>query len=268
MRFFKLTLTLGAALLICAVIGVFMLWRESGPGGEAERVPTLITPDPLEPLVTNSQRAKEPTTELARRALEIDALRSESGQSLEPNSAWFVSRGFTTEYNIHFLNTEFLESQARAGDMLAAQMLGYQKMGTDEGNKLLLDAARWGSIQALYFLSYSHEVVASGRLKEQQVNVESKQDQYEYGIRALEYLLLAELRGDTLSASSSIERLAERLTYTADDIELACSMALNSYDSLNAARMAEGLAEFDNSPPRSSGGSTKFGVWCTQEDND
>ncbi len=49
--------------------------------------------------------------------------------------------------------------------------------------------------------------------------------------------------------------------------ELACSMASNSYDSLNAARMVEGLAEFDNSRPPSSGTSTKFGVWCAQEDN-
>ncbi len=100
-------------------------------------------------------------------------------------TAWLKRSGFTTEYNMHFSDREFLEGQAASGDMLAAQTLGYQTLGTPRSTELLTDVAKWGSLQALHYLSSSSELVADGKLKEQRGSQVSQTDQHEYSIKAL-----------------------------------------------------------------------------------
>lgn len=160
---------------------------------------------------------------------------------------WTQSRGITTEYNVHFNQQDFLKEQARNGDMLAAQMLGYQTLGTESGNEYLTDAATLGSTQALIFLSEASKRVAEGRLKEQLENQSSDIDQHEYSIQALEYLFVAEIRGDNYVAPNNIAELMNQFTYSADDVAHACENARERYLSLEGARIAKGLPAFDNS---------------------
>ena len=177
-------------------------------------------------------------------------------------TAWLQRSGFTTEYNMHFLDREFLESQAAAGDMLAAQMLGSQTIGTPRSFELLTDAARWGSLQALHLLSSASELIADGRLKEQRQTQVSEQDQHEYSIKALEYLFVAEMRGDTYAAPTAVARLMDRLSYTQGDTSQACQQARDRYAKLEQSRMAEGMAAFDNDPPAGIAIATNFRKYC------
>ena len=109
-----------------------------------------------------------------------------------------------------------------------------------------MDAARWGSIRALHFLSTSSQYKAEGRLKEQTQNAESTLDQHDFSIKALEYLFVAELRGDNYAAPNSVERLMDRLTYTNQDVAQACHQAANTYATLESQRLSEGKAPFEN----------------------
>lgn len=179
-------------------------------------------------------------------------------------SAWLQRSGFTTEYNIHFSNREFLESQAANGDMLAAQTLGYQTLGTPRSIELLTDAARWGSLQALHYLSSASSLVADGKLKEQRESQVSRQDQHEHSLKALEYLFVAEMRGDTYAAPSAITRLLDRFSYTESDISQACHQAADRYEKLEQSRMAEGMAPFDNSSPSGVATATDFRKYCSE----
>jgi len=180
----------------------------------------------------------------------------------DSTAKWMHSRGFTSEYNMHFNQREFLENQAKNGDMLAAQLLGNQRLGTPKGDKYLTDAARWGSIQALLFLSSSSELVAEGRLIEQRNNQQSEQDQYEYSLRALEYLFVAEIRGDNYVARNNIAGLMNRISYTQEDIAQSCIQAISRYNDLELSRLAEGLPPFDNSSPPANVSSTAYSKLC------
>ena len=148
--------------------------------------------------------------------------------------------------------------------MLAAQMLGYQMSGSPRGDALLTDAARWGSIQALHFLSSSSELVAAGRLIEQRESEASSLDQHEYSVKALEYLFVAEMRGDSSAAPDAIARLMDRISYSERDIVQACIQANARYAKLEQSRMADGMATFDNSSPANITISTSFRKHCPQ----
>jgi len=179
---------------------------------------------------------------------------------------WLASRGFSSEYNMHFNNREFLEREAKNGDALAAQLLGYQMLGSPRGDELLTDAARWGSIQALFFLSSSSEIVSGGRLKNQRESQISEQDQHEHSLRALEYLFVAEIRGDNYAAPNTISRLMDRNSYTEQDIAQVCIQSVERYQALEQARLSEGLPPFDNSSPQGINVPTSFSGFCPSLD--
>lgn len=185
--------------------------------------------------------------------IDVNRLDSESQTEIPPHvvaeyEAWKTSRGFTTEYNMFFNQVDYLKELASNGDALASQTLGYMTLGTEEGNKYLEDAVVRGSIQSLHFLSAAAELVADGRHKALRATERSPMDQHEFGVKALEYLLVAELRGDTFAAANSIAQLQRRLSYTAQDIAQACAQAPATYDRFESRRLALGLPSFDNSP--------------------
>lgn len=179
------------------------------------------------------------------------------------NREWEASRGYTTEYNMHFLQTDFLERRAAHGDMLAAQELGRQRLGTEEGNNYLTDAAILGSIFSLILLSASSEDVADGTLNEYLESQGSEFDQHAYGIRALEYLFVAEIRGDHVAAPNSVPYLMENISYTEQDVSQACAQALQRYAELEQARLDKGLPPFDNSPPPIHNSPTQYSRLCS-----
>lgn len=173
---------------------------------------------------------------------------AEALQFDEETGVWLKERGFTDEYNMYFLNQEFLENQVLAGDMLAAQMLGYQMLGSEEGDSYLEAAVRWGSVQALHFLSESYKAKADGRV-ELEESAESVSDlRNEYGMRALAYLFVSDIRGAGGMAKSAVEQLKEEIAYTDEDIVKACELAEALYHEFEQARESEGLEPFDNSP--------------------
>ncbi len=175
--------------------------------------------------------------------------RDSTDLTMHPNYRWLNARGFTNESNIHFGNTKYLREQAKLGDMHASQLLGYQMLGTPEGNRYLTDAAILGSIQALHFLSNASKLVADGRLPDST----TPEQQSDATIQALSYLFVAELRGDNFVAPNAIREIMNQYSYTQDDLSSACTRAKTSLQSLNAARMKAGHASFDNSnPPMSS----------------
>lgn len=161
---------------------------------------------------------------------------------------WLRKRGFTNEYNTYFLNRDFLENQVLAGDMLAAQLLGYQMLGSEEGDRYLENAVRWGSIQALHFLSASFQAKTDGRVKLVESDTPKPDLQKQYGVSALAYLFVSDMRGAGGTAAFSIEELMEKVTYTDQDIVNACEQAKELYLEFEQARKAEGLGPFDNSP--------------------
>ena len=180
----------------------------------------------------------------------------------EATKSWYRSVGFTTEYNIHFLNREFLEEQAANDDMLAAQLLGYQMMGSTEGDAHLVNAARLGSVQALHFLSNSYLLKAQGSLTSQRESSISSIDQQDASVRALEYLFVAQIRGDNFTASHRIDRLLEEITYTDEDVARACNDAVYSYALFEKERLDQGIARFDNAPSQDGSDRTRFSSLC------
>lgn len=236
------------SIAIAVVIGLVILWMTRSPNADqVNSAPEDIvsSTDIVETPALNESVTEEGVREPAA---EIDQPPPRQRRDQEV-AAWMQQVGFTTEYNIHFTNREFLEEQALLGDMLAAQMLGYQMSGSERGNEYLTDAARWGSIEALHLLSYSSELVASGKLKTQRESQDSPLDQHEYSIKALEYLFVAEMRGDTSAAPHAIANLFDRISYSEQDIKQACVQAGENYLQLESARMAEGKANFDNTSP-------------------
>lgn len=192
-----------------------------------------------------------------RQETESESLLPEEEQRIKD---WARERGFSPEYNRYFMNEEFLKNQALSGDMLAAQLLGYQQLGSEEGERYLTDAARWGSIQALLFLSASHEARVDGRVE--MSAKDAAEVQRAYSLSALAYLFVAEIRGDNYAAANSIERLLDRISYTEQDIQESCQKARAVYSKLEDSRRAEGLGPFDNSFAPGVRASTRFSEWC------
>lgn len=180
----------------------------------------------------------------------------------EENNEWLRSRGFTDEYNMFFSQIEYLDEEARNGNVLALQLRGYQQLGTEHSEELLTEAAMRGSIKALYWLSTSSESIATGKYPLHKGESETN-DAYETRrIRSLEYLLVAELRGDHAGAATTASRLVEKLGLQEDEIALACTSAVRRYDELEQSRTASGLPSYDNTPPPVSAGATFYSRKC------